>query len=89
MLSKEKIAEVVGAHQRKAGDTGSTEVQIALLSTRIKDLQQAHFSIHKKDVHSRMGLMKLVSQRRRLLKYLKKSDLSKYRELIEQLEIRG
>jgi small subunit ribosomal protein S15 len=68
-------------------DTGSPEVQIALLSTRINYLTE-HFKTHKKDHHSRRGLLKLVSQRRKLLDYLKKSDKARYEKVIERLEIR-
>ena len=68
-------------------DTGSSEVQIALLTSRIKYLT-GHFKVHKKDHHSRRGLLKLVGQRRRLLNYLKKKDMEKYRDLIKKLGIR-
>lgn len=88
MLSSAKKAEVVKEYQMAPGDTGSTEVQIALISTRIRDLQD-HFTKHKKDVHSRLGLRKLVSQRRKLLKYLKSTNVEGYRKLIEKLGIRG
>lgn len=88
MLNSEKKVEVIKQFQRKERDTGSSEVQIALLSARIRELQ-GHFAIHKKDVHSRLGLLKLVSKRRKLLKYLKNTDLTKYRSLIETLELRG
>lgn len=88
MLNAEMKAEVVKKHQRKVGDTGSPEVQIALMTTKIKDLQ-GHFDAHKKDNHSRRGLMKIVAKRRKLLKYLQKVDLQTYRKLIEDLSIRG
>ena len=88
MLSSVKKAEVVKEYQKAEGDTGSTEVQVALISTRIRELQD-HFTKHKKDVHSRLGLTKLVSQRRRLLKYLKAKNQDAYRKLIERLGIRG
>ena len=68
-------------------DTGSTEIQVALLTARIKQLTE-HFKIHKKDHHSRRGLLILVSQRRRLLDYLKKNNLTRYRELIKELGLR-
>lgn len=87
MLTTENKQEIVKAHQRKAGDTGSPEVQIALLTARIEDLQQ-HFQIHKKDHHSRRGLLRLVSQRRSLLDYLKKKDFDAYRSLIAKLGLR-
>lgn len=88
MLNSVKKAEVVKEYQKAEGDTGSTEVQVALISTRIRELQD-HFTKHKKDVHSRLGLTKLVSQRRRLLKYLKAKNQDAYRKLIERLGIRG
>lgn len=87
MLTTENKQEIVKAHQRKAGDTGSPEVQIALLTARIEDLQQ-HFQTHKKDHHSRRGLLRLVSQRRSLLDYLKKKDFDAYRSLIAKLGLR-
>lgn len=88
MLSSEQIANVINQFQRAKGDTGSPEVQVALLTARIRDLQD-HFTTHKKDLHSRLGLTKIVSKRRKLLKYMKSTNLGKYRELIEKLEIRG
>ncbi len=88
MLSKEIKTEIIGKFQRKAGDVGSTEVQIALLSARIRDLQ-GHFSTHKKDKHSRRGLMKMVSQRKKLMGYLQKSDKLKYQQIVGELELRG
>ncbi|MDA3899791.1 MAG: 30S ribosomal protein S15 [Spirochaetes bacterium] len=83
---KEK-AEVITPFKRHDSDTGSPEVQIALLTERINHLTE-HFKVHKKDFHSRRGLLKMVGQRRRLLDYLKKKDLGKYRELIASLGIR-
>ncbi|MBE9608844.1 30S ribosomal protein S15 [Chitinilyticum piscinae] len=80
-------AEVVKQFQRAAGDTGSTEVQVALLTARINDLTP-HFKEHKKDHHSRRGLLKLVSRRRRLLDYLKRTNLEGYRDLIAKLGLR-
>jgi small subunit ribosomal protein S15 len=80
-------SETINQYKRHDGDTGSPEVQIALLTDRINHLTE-HFKIHKKDFHSRRGLLKLVGQRRRLLDYLKKKDLNKYRELIKSLGIR-
>ncbi|MBB72208.1 MAG: 30S ribosomal protein S15 [Legionellales bacterium] len=88
MLSKTDKANVVKENQSKQGDTGSPQVQIALLTARIKDLQ-GHFDQFKKDNHSRRGLMKMVAQRRKLMKYLKKKDLTAYRELLQKLGIRG
>lgn len=87
MLNREVIKEIVEKYQRKPGDTGSPEVQIALLTARIEDLQ-AHFATHKKDHHSRRGLLKMVNQRRRLQTYLKHIDFDGYRELIAKLGLR-
>lgn len=83
---KEK-KEVIDTYKRHESDTGSPEVQIAILTERINHLTE-HFKVHKKDFHSRRGLLKLVGQRRRHLDYLKKKDLAKYRELISALGIR-
>lgn len=80
-------AEIVAKFQRAAGDTGSSEVQVALLTARINDLT-GHFKTHSKDHHSRRGLLKLVSQRRRLLDYLKRTDNAKYASLIKELGLR-
>jgi len=79
--------EIIGKFMRHEGDTGSPEVQIALLTDRINHLTE-HFKVHKKDHHSRRGLLKLVGQRRRLLDYLKKKDLNKYRDMIKELGLR-
>ncbi len=78
---------VITAHAKHEGDTGSPEVQIALLTARIDGLTD-HFKNHKKDFHSRTGLLKLVGQRRKLLTYLKKTDIQRYRALIEKLGLR-
>lgn len=80
-------SETISRFKRHDKDTGSPEVQIALLTDRINHLTE-HFKVHKKDFHSRRGLLKLVGQRRRLLDYLKFKDLTKYRELIKSLGIR-
>ncbi len=80
-------AKLVQSHQRKSGDTGSPEVQVALLTARINGLTD-HFKSHVKDHHSRRGLLKMVSQRRKMLDYLKRTDLDNYRKLIEQLGLR-
>jgi len=82
--AKREIIERFKVHET---DTGSPEVQIALLTSRIKYLTD-HFKVHKKDHHSRRGLLKLVGQRRRLINYLKKKDVEKYRDLIKELGIR-
>ena len=79
--------EIIDEHKTHDGDTGSPEVQIALLTRRIKDLTE-HFQTHKHDHHSRRGLLKLVGQRRRLLDYLKRKDFKRYRSIIGKLGIR-
>ena len=83
----EKKREIIEKFKTHETDTGSSEVQIALLSDRINYLTE-HFKVHKKDHHSRRGLLKLVGQRRRLLQYLKQTDVVKYRDLIQELGIR-
>ncbi len=87
VLTPEEKSEVISKFQRKPGDTGSPEVQIALLSERITYLTE-HFKVHMKDHHSRRGLLKLVGQRRRLLNYLKRKDIERYRAVIKELGIR-
>ncbi|MCI8751232.1 MAG: 30S ribosomal protein S15 [Lachnospiraceae bacterium] len=87
MISKEKKAEIIKAYGRTPEDTGSPEVQIALLTERIVELNE-HLKVNKKDHHSRRGLLKMVGQRRNLLAYLKKKDLDAYRTLIERLGLR-
>lgn len=82
-----KKNEIIEKYKTHPSDTGSSEVQIALLTDRIQYLTE-HFKTHKKDHHSRQGLLKLVGQRRSLLDYLKKKDISKYRSLIQELGIR-
>lgn len=86
-LNKKQREDVVKKFQRSGLDTGSSEVQVALLTARINDLTN-HFITHKKDVHGRRGLVTLVGQRRKLLDYLKRTDLAKYTDLIQKLEIR-
>lgn len=81
-------AQIVATYQRTKGDTGSPEVQIALLTGHINYLTQ-HMKAHKHDFHTRYGLTRLVSQRRRLMAYLKRTNLALYRELLQKLEIRG
>ena len=83
----EKKSEIIEKFRTHDTDTGSSEVQIALLSDRISYLTD-HFKVHKKDHHSRRGLLKLVGQRRRLLQHLKKKDITKYRDIIQALGIR-
>ena len=86
-ITMERKAELMTEFARGKGDTGSPEVQVAILSERISNLTE-HFKTHKKDNHSRRGLLKLVSQRRRLLDYLKSRDQSRYQTLIEKLGLR-
>ncbi len=86
-LSVEQTSKIITDYRRAANDTGSPEVQVALLSARIEHLSK-HFSEHDKDHHSRRGLLKMVNQRRRLLNYLKTTDADRYKTLIERLGIR-
>jgi small subunit ribosomal protein S15 len=86
-LSKQKKAEIIAEYGKDANDSGSAEVQVALLTQRIRDLTE-HLKIHKKDFHTRRGLLMLIGSRRRLLKYIKRNDVVKYRELIARLGIR-
>lgn len=87
-LPKDVKAEIIGEYKRSDTDTGSAEVQIALLTKRIRDLTE-HLKMHKKDHHTRRGLLQMVGQRRRMLNYLKKSDIERYRTVIANLGIRG
>jgi len=87
MLTKDKKTKLIEDYKTHPEDTGSCSVQIALLTERINSLT-VHFKTHKKDHHSRQGLLKLVNKRRRLLDYLKKHDEDKYKELIKKLDIR-
>lgn len=87
MLHPIKKSEIIESYRTHDSDTGSPEVQIALLTTRIAELTE-HFKIHKKDHHSRRGLLKLVSQRRRQLDYLRNVDVERYRSLIKRLGLR-
>jgi small subunit ribosomal protein S15 len=87
VLTPEAKKEVIDRFKLNEKDTGSPEVQIALLSSRIQYLTD-HFKVHKKDHHSRRGLLKMVGKRRRLLNYLKKRDMEKYRSVIQELGIR-
>ena len=86
-LTREKKTGIIESYRVHPSDTGSPEVQIAILSSRIEDLTE-HFKAHKKDHHSRRGLLKLVGKRRRLLDYLKTSSVGRYKEVIERLSIR-
>jgi small subunit ribosomal protein S15 len=87
-LTIDEKVKIIKEYQQVEGDTGSPEVQIALLTARIKGLTE-HFKTHIHDHHSRRGLLRLVSQRRKLLAYLKHKDLNRYRELIKRLGLRG
>ena len=87
MLDRESKEKIVGDYRTHEGDTGSPQVQVALLTARINQLTE-HFKTHKKDNHSRRGLLKMVSQRRSLLDYLKRSDIEQYHGLISRLGLR-
>jgi small subunit ribosomal protein S15 len=86
-LNSESKSEIVSEYQRSSSDTGSAEVQVALISARINELS-AHFADHKKDHHSRRGLLRMVNKRRKLLDYLKETDQGRYQELIARLGLR-
>ena len=86
-MTKERKQEIINTYKRDENDTGSSEVQIALLTERINELTE-HLKVHKKDNHSRRGLLQMVGKRRNLLNYLAKKDLDKYREITEKLNIR-
>ncbi|CAN5427308.1 30S ribosomal protein S15 [soil metagenome] len=88
MLTKEQKNEIVTKFGNNDKDSGKTEVQIAILTKRINDLSAAHFSVFKKDNHSRRGLLKMVGKRRKLLKYLENKDITRYRTIIKELSIR-
>ena len=87
MISKEMKSEIIEKYKRDEKDTGSPEVQIALLTERINELTE-HLKIHKKDNHSRRGMLKMVGKRRNLLNYLAKKDINRYREIVEKLGLR-
>lgn len=87
MITKEQKAQIISEYATKEGDTGSPEVQIAILSARIADLTE-HLKVHKKDHHSRRGLLKMVGKRRKLLNYLMETDIERYRTLIARLGLR-
>ena len=86
-MTKERKQEVINTYKREEKDTGSPEVQIALLTERINELTE-HLKVHKKDDHSRRGLLKMVGKRRNLLNYLAKKDVNRYREIVEKLGLR-
>ena len=87
MLTRDAKAEVIGGHRRHESDTGSPQVQVAILTERINQLTE-HLKTHKKDHHSRRGLLQMVGRRRRLLNYLQRTDLDGYRELTKKLGLR-
>ena len=87
MITKEQKQQIIKDYQLKEGDTGSPEVQVAILTYRINDLNE-HLKVHKKDHHSRRGLLKMVGQRRNMLAYLKEQDIERYRTLIARLGLR-
>lgn len=87
-LSKDEKQELVTKYGAGPKDSGKTEVQIAILTKRINELSAEHFNANKKDHHSRLGLLKMVGKRRRLLKYLEKKDIERYRKIIKELNIR-
>ena len=86
-MTKERKAEILSTYAREKNDTGSAEVQIALLTERINELTE-HLKVHKKDDHSRRGLFLMVGKRKRLLKYLESKDIERYRDIIAKLNIR-
>ena len=86
-MTKERKQEVINTHKREENDTGSPEVQIALLTERIAELTE-HLKVHQKDNHSRRGLLKMVGKRRNLLNYLAKKDVQRYRDIAQKLSLR-
>ena len=86
-MTKERKQEIIATYKREEKDTGSPEVQVALLTERINELTE-HLKVHKKDNHSRRGLLKMVGKRRNLLNYLAKKDINRYREIVNQLGLR-
>ena len=86
-MTKERKQEIINEYKRDEADTGSAEVQVALLTERINELTE-HLKVHKKDNHSRRGLLKMVGQRRNMLNYLERKDVERYRTLIEKLGLR-
>ena len=86
-MTKERKQEIINTHKREENDTGSPEVQIALLTERITELTE-HLKVHQKDNHSRRGLLKMIGKRRNLLNYLSKKDINRYREIVKKLNLR-
>ncbi len=87
-LTKEEKQNIVTKYGSSPKDSGKPEVQIAILTKKINDLSAEHFSVHQKDNHSRLGLLKMVGKRRRLLRYLENKDIERYRKIIKELQIR-
>jgi small subunit ribosomal protein S15 len=87
-LTQEDKKEIVKKFGKSAKDSGKAEVQIAILTRRINELSAQHFSTHKKDTHSRTGLLKMVGKRRKLLKYLENKDITRYRQIVKELDLR-
>ncbi len=86
-MTKERKQEIINTHKREENDTGSPEVQIALLTERISELTE-HLKVHQKDNHSRRGLLKMIGKRRNLLNYLAEKDVNRYREIVKKLSLR-
>ncbi len=86
-MTKERKQEIINTYKREENDTGSPEVQIALLTERISELTE-HLKVHKKDNHSRRGLLKMIGKRRNLLSYLSKKDINRYRDIVKKLNLR-
>ena len=86
-MTKERKQEIINTYKREENDTGSSEVQIALLTERITELTE-HLKVHQKDNHSRRGLLKMIGKRRNLLNYLAKKDVNRYREIVKKLNLR-
>ncbi len=86
-MTKERKQEIITTHKREENDTGSPEVQIAILTERIAELTE-HLKVHKKDNHSRRGLLKMIGKRRNLLNYLAKKDINRYRDIVKKLNLR-
>ena len=87
MITKDQKAAIISEYATKEGDTGSPEVQVAILTCKINDLNE-HLKVHKKDHHSRRGLLKMVGKRRNLLNYVKEQDIARYRSLVSRLGLR-
>ena len=87
-LTKEDKQDLVAKYGNNPKDSGKAEVQIAILTKRINELSAGHFAIHKKDNHSRTGLLKMVGKRRKLLRYLENKDITRYRQIVKELELR-